>query len=135
MTVAMQQGVALAAIVGLVSVALFQLVLASGTSAGKAAWGGSQASLSPAMRISSAMAAALLVAAAFIVLGRAGYWAPHWWSGLFHWGIWALVPLLALSALANFASKSRWEKAILGPLALLLSMLCLIVALGPGRAM
>jgi hypothetical protein len=43
--------------------------------------------------------------------------------------------LLALSALANFASKSRWEKAILGPLALLLSLLCLVVALGPGQVM
>jgi hypothetical protein len=87
------------------------------------------------MRISSAIAAVLLVAAALIVLGRTGYWAPYGWSGLFRWGIWALVPLLALSALANFASKSRWEKAILGPLALLLSLLCLVVALGPGRAM
>jgi hypothetical protein len=75
--------------------------------------------------------AALLVAAALIVLGRAVYWAPQGWFGLFRWGTWALVPLLALSALANFASKSRWEKTILGPLALL----CLAVALGPGRAM
>jgi hypothetical protein len=129
MTVAMQQGAAVAAAVGLVGVALFQLVLASGASAGRAAWGGSRASLSPALRIGSAIAAAL------IVLGRAGYWAPHGWSGLFRWGTWALVPLLALSALANFASKSRWEKAILGPLALLLALLCLAVALGPGRAM
>jgi hypothetical protein len=135
MTVAIQQGAAVAAAIGLVGVALFQLVLASGASAGRAAWGGSRASLSPALRIGSAIAAALLVAAALIVLGRVGYWTPHGWSGLFRWGTWALVPLLALSALANFASKSRWEKAILGPLALLLSMLCLAVALGPGQAM
>jgi len=83
MTVAMQQGAAVAAAVGLVGVSLFQLVLASGASAGRAAWGGSRASLSPALRIGSAIAAALLVAAALIVLGRAGYWAPHGWSGSF----------------------------------------------------
>jgi len=73
----MQQGAAVAAAVGLVGVSLFQLVLASGASAGRAAWGGSRASLSPALRIGSAIAAAL------IVLGRAGYWAPHGWSGSF----------------------------------------------------
>ncbi len=134
MTITMQRGAAVAAAVGLVGVSLFQLVLASGTPAGRAAWGGSQASLSPALRISSALAAVLLVAAAFIVLGRAGYWAPHGWSGFFRWGTWALVPLLALSAVANFASTSSWEKALLGPLALLLSLLCLAVALGPGLA-
>ena len=135
MTVALQQSIAVAAAIGLVGVALFQLVLASGAAWGRAAWGGSQTSLSPALRIGSALAAALLVAAALIILGRVGYWAPQGWSGLFQWGAWVLVPLLALSALANFASKSRWEKAILGPLALLLLMLCLAVALGPGRAL
>ncbi len=132
MTGAMQQGAAFAAVVGLVGVALFQLVLASGVAAGRAAWGGSRASLSPALRIVSAIAAAVLVAAALIVLGRVGYWAPQGWSGFFRWGTWVLVPLLALSALANFASKSRWEKAVLGPLALLLALLCVAVALGPG---
>jgi hypothetical protein len=134
MSVAIQQGAAFTAIVGLVGVALFQLVLASGVAAGGAAWGGSRASLSPALRVGSILAAVLLVAAALIVLGRVGYWAPQGWSGFFRWGTWALVPLLALSALANFASKSRWEKAMLGPLALLLALLCLAVALGPGRA-
>jgi hypothetical protein len=135
MTVAIQQVAAIAAAVGLVGVALFQLVLASGASAGRAAWGGSQASLSPALRIGSAIAASVLGAAALIVVGRVGYWTPQGWFGFFRWGTWALVPLLALSALANFTSKSRWEKAFLGPLALLLSMLCLVVALGPGWAM
>jgi hypothetical protein len=39
--------------------------------------------------------------------------------------------LLAFSALGNFASAGRWENFLLGPDALTVSLLCLIVALNP----
>ncbi len=48
------------------------------------------------------------------------------------WGIWVLVAVLALSALGNFASSSNWERFLLGPIALLEALLCLIVARGVG---
>jgi uncharacterized membrane protein YhhN len=41
-----------------------------------------------------------------------------------------LVGAIALSALGNFASSSGWERFLMGPVALLLALLCFIVALG-----
>ena len=59
-------------------------------------------------------------------LRRAGFWGTastpvRVLSGL-------LVPLLALSARGNFAHASRWENLLMGPLALVLSALCAVVA-------
>lgn len=39
----------------------------------------------------------------------------------------------ALSGLANLASSSGWERFLMGPVALLLAFLCLVVALGGAR--
>jgi hypothetical protein len=120
---------AVAAATGFLGVALFQLSLALGAPLGHAAWGGAHAQLPAGLRLGSALSAGLLVIAAFIVMGRAGYWASGVPFGIFRWGTWALVPAMTLSALGNFASSSRWEKVLLGPVALLLAVLCLILAL------
>ena len=47
---------------------------------------------------------------------------------LFRWGTRFLVALLGIGALLNFASQSRWENLLLGPLSLLLAILCIVVA-------
>ena len=86
--------------------------------------------LPPELRIASAAAAVVLIVAALVVLGRAGYWGATVPFGVFRWGAWVLVGAMTLSALANFASSSGWERFLGGPVALLLALLCLIVALG-----
>jgi hypothetical protein len=118
---------------GLAGIACFQTALALAAPWGQAAWGGGQTNLPPPLRIGSAISAVVLALAALVVLARAGYWGPARAMGVFRWGTWALVPILALSALGNFASTSRWENLLMGPFALLLSLLCLIVARGPVR--
>ena len=92
------------------------------------AWGGSHDRLPVGLRLASAFAAILLVAGAIIVLGRARYWASHDRLGILRWGTWALVVVMMLSAIANFASSSSLERFQNGPVALLLALLCLIVA-------
>ena len=67
-------------------------------------------------------------AAALIVLGRAGILRARGNAALFRWGIWFLAVAMAIGALPNFASQSRWENLIFGPLALVLAILCVIVA-------
>jgi hypothetical protein len=119
----------LAAATGLAGTAAFQLLLALGVPWGRAAWGGGHDRLPTPLRVASALSAVVLAIAAFVILGRTGYESGP--SALFRWGTWALVGLLAFSALGNFASRSRWEKLLLGPVALLMSLLCLIVALNP----
>ena len=110
-------------------VAAFEIFWALGGSWGlSGAWGGGHDHLSVGLRVASAFAAVLLVAGAIIVLGRARYWSSTDRFGILRWGTWALVGVMALSALANFLSSSSSERLQNGPVALLLALLCLIVA-------
>ncbi len=114
------------AAIGLAGTALFPLALASGLPWGAAAWGGLYEQLPPQLRVSSAISAVVLVAAAALLLRRAGFWGTA--STPVRVLSWLLVPLLALSALGNFVSANRWENLLMGPLALVLSVLCAGVA-------
>jgi uncharacterized membrane protein YhhN len=75
----------------------------------------------------------VLVIAALIVFGRAGYWGMRVPAAIFRWGTWVLVGGLALSALANFASPTVGERFFLGPSALLLAFLCFVATRMQGR--
>jgi len=110
--------------------AAFQVALALGAPLGHAAWGGTQEQLPSGLRIASAFAAVVFVVAALMVLSRAGYRMSPLPLSVARWGIWVLVAVLTLSALGNFASSSNWERFLLGPIALVEALLCLIVARG-----
>lgn len=115
---------------GFVFFAGFQLLLALGAAWGSAAYGGfHEGVLPPRLRIASAVSAVVLVAAALVVLGHGEYWGASLPSGIFYWGTWLLVALTTLSALANSASSSNWERFLWAPVALLLAFLCLVVLL------
>ena len=120
--------VALVPAIGLASIAAFQVALALGVPWGRAAYGGTSATLQPELRVASGVATIVWLLAAAVVLGRAGYWGSARWTGSFHWGTWLVAGLLALGAAVNFASSSPWERFGWGPLALLLAVLCVILA-------
>ena len=120
---------AVMAAVGFVLVASFQVALALGAPWGKAAWGGAHERLPNGLRIASSFAGVLWLAAALVVLARAGYeWSPLPFS-VARWGTWVLVGMLLLGTLMNLASRSRLERLIQTPIAAILSILCLLVAL------
>lgn len=120
---------AVLAAIAFASLAVFQAALAAGAPWGHAAWGGAVAHLSAGQRVASAIAAIIYVAAALIVLGRAGViWRTRRSAAVFRWGTWFLAVAMAIGAVPNFASQSRWENLVFGPLALLLAALCTIVA-------
>lgn len=120
---------ALAAI-GFLGVAGFQVALALGAPWGQAAWGGTHPGRLPRrLRIASAFSAGFWLLAAAIVLERAGSTLVDLPESLARWGTWALVVLLAAGALMNLASRSRLERRIWTPVALVLLVLCLVVAL------
>jgi hypothetical protein len=52
---------------------------------------------------------------------------------VFERGTWVLAALMTLSALGNFASSSAWERFLNGPVALVLALLCFVVAVGARR--
>ncbi len=117
-----------AAAVGLLTIAAFQLALALGAPLGRAAWGGTHAQLPPGLRVASAFAFGVWALAALIVLGRAGFHVSALPAAILRWGTWILVGVLALGAVLNFASPSSWERFFWGPVALILAGLCLLVA-------
>jgi hypothetical protein len=126
---------ALAATVGFAGLALFQLLLAAGAPLGAAAWGGTnEGQLPTSLRVGSAIAIVVYGVAAAIILVRAGFSVRFIPRTIARVGSWILVALLALGALANFASESSWERFLLGPVTLLLAGLCLVVARSPEGA-
>jgi hypothetical protein len=116
---------------GFVLVATYQVLLALGIAFSGAAWGG--ATLTSALRLASAVSAVVLILAALVVLGRAGYWGSRLPLAIFRWGTWILVVGMLLSALANFASPTVGERFFLGPSAVLLALLCLATTRIPVR--
>jgi hypothetical protein len=119
------------AAVGFVLVAGYQVLLALGIAFSGAAWGG--ATLTSALRLASAVSAVVLILAALVVLGRAGYWGSRLPFAILRWGTWILVVGMLLSALANFASPTVGERFFLGPSAVLLALLCLAATRAPAR--
>ncbi len=61
-----------AAAIGFLGIAVFELALALGAPVGRAAWGGSYRQLPAGLRIASAIAVAVWIFASAVVLGRAG---------------------------------------------------------------
>ncbi len=119
---------AIAAALGFLGIAIFELVLAVGAPLGRAAWGGPHAHLSTGERIASAVAVCIWASAALVVLGRAGLWSAGKRALLFRRGTWLLVAVSMIAALTNFASHSHYEQLIFGPLAVILAVLCTLVA-------
>jgi hypothetical protein len=117
------------AAVGFIAVACFQAALALGAPWGRAAWGGAHERLPNGLRIASGFAVAFWLATALVLLARVGYeWSPFPVS-VARWGTWVLFGLLVVGTLMNLASRSRLERLIQTPIAAVLSVLCLVVAL------
>jgi len=113
-----------------IGMAGFEIALARGAPLGRAAWGGANAHLQPGLRIASVGSAALLVFAALIVLGRVGSRLSPLPSTFTRRGTWVLVGVLTLGTLMNFASPSAWERFLQAPIALVMAVLCFVVARG-----
>jgi hypothetical protein len=113
---------------GFVVIAAFQVALALGAPLGRAAWGGAHVRLPIRLRIASAFADVVWIVAALVVLARAGVEASPIPTSVARWATWVLVGLVAIGALANFASRSRWERFLWGPVATVLTLLTVAVA-------
>lgn len=96
---------------GLGAVSMFQLCLAAGAPWGAAAWGGvDPGRLSSELRVASAFAAGFWLLAAVTVLTRAGATRSPIPYAFSRRGTWALTALLAIGAVMNGVSQSRWER-------------------------
>ncbi|HEY0650290.1 hypothetical protein [Phenylobacterium sp.] len=108
-------------------VILFQLALAAGAPWGAYAMGGAfPGTYPPAMRVAAVVQAAILAGVAAIVLARGGVAFPTWRPRLLAW---AVVALLAVGVVLNLITPSGMERLIWAPVAALLFLCGLRVAL------
>lgn len=121
---------AVVASVLLAGLAVFQVALAAGAPLGRFAWGGRHAVLPRGLRIGSAVSVVLYAVFAWIiwravdVLDDVGDHEPSVPPAL-----WVLTGYFALGVLANLASRSRAERAVMTPVAAVLLACCLVIAL------
>jgi hypothetical protein len=121
--------VALLATVLVAGLATFQVLLAAGLPLGNAAFGGANAILPGRLRAASAISSLVFVGALYVVAARAGLLGTVGKSSTVHVAIWILTVLFALSAAANLASHSNWERFLMAPVALLLAVCCALLAI------
>jgi hypothetical protein len=110
-------------------VVLFQLALALGAPWGEYAMGGRYPGTFPmAMRVSAVGQAALLAAMAVFVLSDAGLVLASMAQAL-PWLIWVVVAFSGISLVLNAISPSAGERRIWVPVALVMLLSSLVVAL------
>ena len=122
---------AIVAVILLGVIVVFQAALALGAPWGAAAWGGRSPGVLPTrLRVASAVVAVLVYPLVIVlVLACAGIINDEWLPVDGSVIMWVLAGLLAVGALANFASRSQRER-IWGPVALAIAVCCAIIALG-----
>lgn len=119
---------AVAACCVLALLAVFQILLAAGLPLGRFAWGGSHRVLPAKFRIGSAVSVILYALFAVILLDRAQVVEalPETLSSVL---IWVLTAYLFVGVLMNAISRSKPERWTMTPVALVLGVLSLAVAL------
>lgn len=120
-----------AAVVGVVvlgCLAVFQVSLIAGAPLGRFAWGGQHVVLPTTLRIGSAVSLVLYGLFAVLILQVAGALdvLPR---GVADVAIWVLTAYFAVGVLMNGASRSRRERLVMTPVALVLAAVCLVLAL------
>lgn len=123
---------ALVAAIGFFGIMCFQILLALGFPFGQAAWGGKYKKLPPGSRIASLFSAGIMAFASIFVLEKANVFSVLHSPKVVTFGIWILAVFLGLNTIGNFVSRSKWEKRIMTPVSLILSLLCFTVAITSG---
>lgn len=110
-------------------VVLFQIVMAIGAPWGHLAMGGRYPGKFPMrIRIAALVQAVLLALLALVVLIRARIILPDLYDAT-DIGVWVVVVIYAISLVMNLVTPSKWEKILWVPVALILTVGSLIIAL------
>lgn len=91
-------------------------------------WGGVYKRLPARLRVMDALSFGVFSSGIVVVIGRA--WSLDFLGheGFLTGSTWGFVALLALSGVMNLASSSKIERYWLGPFALVLAVLCFVIA-------
>lgn len=125
----LDQLAALGACAVLAGLGIFQGALIAGAPLGRMAWGGQHDVLPARLRIGSGVSIALYVLFAYAALARAAIAPPVVNDTITAVFVWALTAYFALGVVMNGISRSRPERLIMTPVALVLAALYLVLAL------
>jgi len=106
----------------------FQLLLAVGLLPISMAWGGRQTELTPALRLASIAAVILLGVFIYIIRYRAGLIGSVPAPTAIRVLAWVVAGYMALNTVGNFASVNSIEKLLFGPMTIIITIACIIVA-------
>ena len=112
------------------ALALFQGLLVLGAPLGRFAWGGQHRVLPVSLRLGSLVSILIYLLIAAIVLARAetiSYGIP---ATIFGIAIWVVAAYFFVAIALNLASKSTSERSVMPAVSAVLSVLCVVVALG-----
>ncbi len=111
-------------------VVAFQLALAAGAPLGAYAMGGGTPGVLPGrLRIAAVAQAAILALLALVVLSDAGFILPDL-AAAYPWAVWVALAFSAVSLVLNAITRSARERRLWLPVAIVLFVTSLIVALG-----
>ena len=121
-------GLALLGVVVLAGLAVFQALLVAGQPLGRFAWGGQHVVLPTGLRVGSAVSIALYAGFAVLILCAAHALAvlP---TGFVDIAMWVLTGYFALGIGMNAISRCRSERLVMTPVVLVLTVVCLVLAL------
>ena len=131
MTIQFQQIAAWVAAGVFALMAGFQLLLALGLPFGQFAWGGEYRILPAKFRFASFLSALLFAFGVTAVLERAHLMSFFGRPDIIAVVVWAYAGLFTLSAVGNLFSSSIYEKRLMTPVAIILVITCVAVAIGP----
>lgn len=121
---------AILAVIVLFLLSVFQILLIAGLPIGKFAWGGAHDVLPNQLRIASIFSIVLYVVFALFILNKASVVAYINNSQVVTVGMWVFTAYFLLGVFMNAISRSKPERLLMTPVALLLAVLILHVSLG-----
>lgn len=124
----MIEAVALIACVVLAVLAVFQVLLIFGAPLGQYAWGGSHVVLPTKLRIGSIVSIILYFLFTLIILSSAEILNISIDKDALNIGIWVLTAYFTIGIFMNGISRSKRERAVMTPSALILALACLFIA-------
>ncbi|MET0979925.1 MAG: hypothetical protein ABWX90_01560 [Candidatus Saccharimonadales bacterium] len=121
---------AITAMIILAGLAAFQLALIFGAPLGKFAWGGAHTVLPLRLKIGSAISIFLYGIIASMIISKADIVKVIDNEKILNVSIWVIAVYFLIGIVMNGISRSKYERNLMTPVALVLSSMTILVALG-----
>lgn len=113
----------------LICLGIFQILLIIGLPLGHYAWGGQHNVLPIGFRIGSVLSLFIYLFFGLVILQRSKLINFFKNQKIVTFGTWFVVGYSFLGILANFASRSKNERLVMGPLVTIMAIISLVIAL------